>query len=96
MSKEETLIASVKDKLKQLGDRKDSLENQLAEVQKELSTLKEKLDERESQIADLTEKNKVLKMAKSLSGSEDNTSETKYKINELVREIDKCIALLNK
>ena len=96
MSKEETLIASVKDKLKQLGDRNHSLKNQLTEVQKELSTLKEKLEERDSQVKELTEKNNVLKMAKSLSGSEDNTSETKYKINELVREIDKCIALLNK
>ena len=40
--------------------------------------------------------NKVIKIANSLSDSDDSTLGVKLKINELVREIDKCIAYLNK
>jgi len=36
------------------------------------------------------------KLASALSKNNDQTTDTKLKINELVREIDKCIALLNK
>jgi hypothetical protein len=35
-------------------------------------------------------------MAKSLEGSNEKTLDIKQKINEFVREIDKCIVLLNK
>jgi hypothetical protein len=35
-------------------------------------------------------------MAKSLGGDSEKNTEMKLKINELVREIDKCISLLNK
>ena len=40
------------------------------------------------------EKNKVHTIAKVLENRKDNKA--KLRINELVREIDKCIALLNK
>ena len=41
------------------------------------------------------EKNKVLKLAKSIAGMEGKNTEVKLKINELVREIEKCISLVN-
>jgi hypothetical protein len=37
----------------------------------------------------------VLKLAKTISGLEGGNTEVKLKINELVREINKCIALVN-
>ena len=36
----------------------------------------------------------LLKIAKTIDGSETNTRETKLKINTLIREIDKCIIQL--
>ncbi len=45
---------------------------------------------------DLTKKMEDLKFAKSLTGANDDSHEAKIKINRLVREIDKCISLLNK
>jgi hypothetical protein len=45
---------------------------------------------------DLTKKIEDLKFAKSLAGVNDDSHEAKIKINRLVREIDKCISLLNK
>ena len=41
------------------------------------------------------EEYKLLKIAKTIQGSDENIRETKLKINTLVREIDKCISLLN-
>ena len=49
-----------------------------------------------NQIENFNEKFKMLKMAKSLGGDSEKNTEMKLKINELVREIDKCISLLNK
>ena len=37
----------------------------------------------------------MLKVAKTIEGSNENTRETKLKINALIREIDKCIIQLN-
>jgi hypothetical protein len=36
----------------------------------------------------------LLKIAKTIDGSETNTRDTKLKINTLIREIDKCIIQL--
>ncbi|EHQ28423.1 hypothetical protein [Mucilaginibacter paludis] len=63
------------------------LENQSLKVA--LSASKEKNKEFE-------EKLRVLKLAKSFSETNEKTLDIKQKINEFVREIDKCIVLLKK
>lgn len=42
------------------------------------------------------EKLRVLKLAKSIEGTSEKTLDIKQKINEFVREIDKCVVLLKK
>ena len=37
----------------------------------------------------------LLKIAKTIEGSNNSTRDTKFKINALIREIDKCIVQLN-
>ena len=50
-----------------------------------------------NEINELKDKYKILKMSKKLDGDQtENSKEFKLKINEMVKEIDKCIALLNK
>ncbi len=70
--------------------RRAEHEKQLAEI----TGLKTIIADQKKVIADLENKIKVLKLAKSLEKKEGNV-EAKLKINELVREIDKCIGLLN-
>jgi len=53
------------------------------------------IEKQKKLIKELEEKIKVLKIAKSFDGS-SNTFEQKVKINEMLRELDKCIGLLNK
>jgi len=45
---------------------------------------------------DLEEKLRVLKLAKSFSETNEKNLDIKQKINEFVREIDKCIVVLKK
>ena len=59
--------------------------------------LKSNLSEKELSINQLEEKIKLLRITKSVDNHDaKNNKESRHKINEYVREIDKCIALLNK
>jgi hypothetical protein len=60
----------------------------------ELQELKKVVREQKQTIRELEDKIKILRIAKTLETKEGNV-EAKLKINELVREIDKCIGLLN-
>ena len=51
---------------------------------------------KEIEISNLQEKVKLMNISKSVDASKQEVKETRLKINEYVREIDKCIALLNK
>ena len=53
------------------------------------------LQEKELELSEKQEAFKTLKIAKTMQGSNENTRATKLKINTLIREIDKCISLLN-
>ena len=61
-----------------------------------VEALKQELDSKNKEIEELNKNLKLVKMAKSLEGSGSENKDMKLKINELVKEIDKCIALLNK
>ena len=63
------------------------LEKQLSELQSELEQLK-------GENKELNEKIKTTRVASAISGG-NGSYEAKMRINQLVREIDKCIALLN-
>lgn len=58
--------------------------------------LKNKIKIIENNISELKQKYKSLKFAKTLTASDAHTNFAKIKINKLVKEIDKCIGLLNK
>ena len=51
---------------------------------------------KEKEVFNLQEKIKLMNISKSVDASKQEVKETRLKINEYVREIDKCIALLNK
>jgi chromosome segregation ATPase len=59
-------------------------------------TLKTRLQDRETRISELELKNERIKLSGALLGEGENAAEAKKKITELVREIDRCVALLNR
>ena len=81
-------------KLKNLLSNYDFLlkENELllqnsSKLQHQLLENKQLLKQREEQF-------KLLKIAKTIEGSDNSTRDTKFKIIALIREIDKCIVQL--
>jgi hypothetical protein len=89
------LVSGIEYKVNVIKDKlnKAEAENKLL-INKHKDLLKI-IESQETSIKSLVEKNKILKFTKVLEKGKDKT-DTKLKINELVREIDKCLALLNK
>jgi hypothetical protein len=58
--------------------------------------LEEKIKIDSNRISDLEEKYNKLKISKALMASSNDVHDAKLKVNRMVREIDKCIALLNR
>lgn len=69
-------------------------ENELLKLENE--SIKVALDTSKTKNSDLEEKLRVLKLAKSIEGTSEKTLDIKQKINDFVREIDKCVVLLKK
>jgi len=90
-------IEEIKQKFNHILKNNKDLAQLNSSLKDELAELKNSLASKESQLIELKEKYKILKMSKKLDGGEIGESkELKLKINEMVKEIDKCIALLNK
>lgn len=66
------------------------------ELRIENSELSKKLNQKNFEIESLEVKLSTLKLAKSISGNNNDMHDAKLKVTNLVREIDKCIALLNR
>ena len=89
-----TLVSGIDYKVRKLiehhGTLRTANENYISEI-RELRLVN---GEQKLKIRQLEENIKLLKLAKTLENKEGNV-EAKLKINEIVREIDKCIGLLN-
>lgn len=80
--------------VEQLGNRLSALAEENEQLKTQLADALQQLSQKESQINELGEKQKLMMLAKSLP-SDESRKDVKLKINDMVREIDKCIALLN-
>jgi uncharacterized protein YjcR len=88
------LVSGVKKKAEKLIKKQTLLVEQNDKLSKEVEGIKLELTEKNQQVSELNDKIKLLKIAGSVEG--ESTKEVKLKINEMVREIDKCIAQINR
>ena len=95
MKNTSTLIAGIEYKLRKLIDKNDALKKELRQNTQHLAELEQLTDNQHKKIIELENNINLIKIAKSLEPGK-GTVEAKVKINELVREIDRCIGLLNK
>ncbi len=58
--------------------------------------LNNKIRRQELEFQELNNKYESLKLAKAMITSSDESHDAKIKLNQIVREIDKCISLLNR
>ena len=95
MDKVSIIVSGLEYKVKKIVDLQNQTVIENLKLKQEIQNNKLIVENQKVIIKDLEEKLKVLKIVKTLESGKD-TYQTKVKINELVREIDKCIALLNK
>ena len=97
MSEAGELIRKIETRINALEQRLLLLKNENQELRENCDLLKRELADSKQSIANLEKEKEVLKMARNLTSAEEgDSSQAKDRIGALVREIDKCIALLNK
>ena len=88
-------LSSIELKVNKLVESYTELKKKNSELDSEKTQLFEKLNAKEIEISTLQEKIKLINISKTVDVSSDDIKNTRMKINSYVREIDKCIALLN-
>ena len=92
---EKNLLINFEYKVKQIIAKHEALKLEKQQLLAKTKDLEESINQlrRENQV--LEQKYENLKLSKMLIASDDETKDAKSRIQKLVREIDKCIALLN-
>ncbi len=89
-------LALLNKKLEELFERYNDLRTKNKELKIENELVRRSLQEKNEEIKQLEIKYQRVKLSGALLGEGGNAGEAKKKINELVREIDRCVALLNR
>ncbi|MFT3739527.1 MAG: hypothetical protein QM786_12275 [Breznakibacter sp.] len=90
------LVASLEQKIDLLISHYQRLKAEMAALTDEKQKLAGQLQEATAKLSDLQVRYDNLKLAKTIELTQTDAHEAKLKINQMVREIDKCIALLNR
>lgn len=83
-------------KLSKVSSRLDALTSENALLKRDLAAAKARNTDLEMRIAALDEDFNRVKLAKTVVTASGDKVEMKFRVNEMVKEIDKCIALLNR
>lgn len=90
------LIVELKDKINRLVQQYQSLKAEVQLLEDEKVRLTSQLEDTNNAYGNLEQRFNNLKLTKELVLGGEEASDTKKRINQIVREIDKCIALLNR
>ncbi|MEI6853489.1 MAG: hypothetical protein WCL06_11625 [Bacteroidota bacterium] len=89
------ILQGLEYKMHQLIKRLEEVKNENIGLKAKLNVLQKSEEENILKIKYLEEKNNIIKIANSVEGPENKTK-AKLRINEVLREVDRCLALLNK
>ncbi|WP_299756580.1 hypothetical protein [uncultured Pontibacter sp.] len=87
-------LRHIEDKLRKLIQRHTEVQQRLMRAQEQVKQLEGLLDERDEQIKNFQNQENIVKIVDAIAGNASNSTELKLKLNEYIREIDKCIAYL--
>ncbi len=93
---ERQLIHELRENVKKAGARIRKLSEENRELKEQLEGQAKALKERERELQDLQTKYETLKVARSLSEVAPEGGDAKSKINLIIRDLDRCIGLLNR
>ncbi|MFW5644314.1 MAG: hypothetical protein ACOCZL_00240 [Bacteroidota bacterium] len=90
------ILGTLRGRIKEVMTALNKEREKNAKLESELQSFKTRYDQQEERITDLERKYNNLKLAKVLTDGGEGVHDAKIKVNSIVREIDKCIALLNR
>ena len=90
-----TRLSEIRTKVEKLVHENRLLKNENESMRDRIEGLERTVELQKNTLSELTEQNKLIKLAKNFPATGTDQFEMKIKINELVREIDRCIDLLN-
>jgi len=91
------LAIGFRNKFDSFVERYKRLKADYQELTEENAALRLKIKEKESELEETKKQQNTQQLANTfLAASENNPQDAKNKINRIVREIDNCIALLNR
>lgn len=90
------IISKLRENVQSLQHRYEELKKEYEQMVNTKEKLEHDLNDQKSIISELEEKYKTLQLAKSFSDVHTDSHDARIRVNKIVREIDKCIALLNK
>lgn len=88
-------LAKVENQLKKLVDLHLLLKNEKEELSQQNSRLKTEIESLKGQISNFQNQDKITKIVTNTTVEKEESIELKHKLNEYIREIDKCIAHLS-
>ncbi|MHA6246971.1 hypothetical protein ACXYMU_03470 [Pontibacter sp. CAU 1760] len=96
MAKEKQVqqLRHIEDKVRKLVTRYTELQQKLVQAQEEIKFLEGLVEEKDEQIKNFKNQENIVKIVDTIAGNPANSTELKLKLNEYIREIDKCIAYL--
>ena len=89
-------VDTLKDKVRKVISMYQQQKDKNEQLNKENQELINKLKSAEQKLNELENQYKKLKLAKTMMASSHDVRDARLKVNRMVREIDKCIALLNR
>ena len=90
------IIGTLRSGIKGIVELYEKEREEKQKILEEKDKLVSRIQKQEKVINELEHKYNTLKLAKSLLAGSDNGNDARLKVNRMVREIDKCIALLNR
>ena len=90
------IVVELQNKINRLIDRHTGLKQEVSRLNEEKERLVSELNESTTNYQVLEKKFDNLKLSGNLLAEGGEPGEAKKRINQIVREIDKCIALLNR
>ena len=89
-----SIIKHIEAQAERIISQYEKLEADCEQLRIERDALRVELREQQEQLRDLRAEVRRLRLAESLSGNVTDKTKSRARINLLVREVDKCIALL--
>ena len=90
------ILEGIKEKIQTVKFRLQESQETNDLLKKKNDDLQQMVQQKQSVIDELEQKNQQLALVKSIMADSEDANEARIRINRIVREIDKCIALLNR